>query len=493
LTALSETEVVGELAYQFEEGGDWLRAVKHLRTAADVAGRRFEPMQAAAILDHALELVRRLPDADRGSSELEILERLGAIYVTRFDSRAVPTYEAMIGRARHQGLIDLEVRGEFAMGLQLHRVSAELYRASLDRALERSAQQESSVRERTRRAYRLFRLFADWDAADAEELVRECAEVRENAEAIDLRSLMFYSLLHFYSARYREAIRLAKEAFDRTMRESGENPYYSDIFMMYQQMISPMYAFLGEWGRALHEAEANADAAMKNGNLAQAHGGARADLAWVHLLALDFDGAAEICASLLPFLQDPLLVGRKRHCRIIASLADIGRGKNDRALEDLAMLREEMSHHPLIQDRQSRMFMGWGLTEARIASNELELARAEGGAFLKVVLNNRDWQALAFDVNARVCMAQGNFGEARDHLDRALRLVKDYELPATHWRVHSTACDLQTRLGNREQAEVHRRLSRGTILKLADSLPSDQPLRKVFLSASLTRKVLGPS
>ncbi len=40
-----------ELAYQFEEGGDWLRAVKYLLSAADMAGRRFEPQQAADILE----------------------------------------------------------------------------------------------------------------------------------------------------------------------------------------------------------------------------------------------------------------------------------------------------------------------------------------------------------------------------------------------------------------------------------------------------------
>jgi len=491
LTAFSETEVVAELAYHFEEGEDWLRAVKYLRLAADVAGGRFEPMQAAAIMERALELVRRLPEADCESTELEILERLGAIYVVRFDPRAVSAYEAMIERARHYGQIEVEIRGEFAMGLQLHRVRADRYLASLERALERSTQQESPARERTQRSYRLYRLFAIWNAADAEALVQEYAEIRRNGEPIDLRLLMFYSLLHYYSGRYREAIRLAKEAFDRTMRESGENPYFSDIFMMYQQMISPMHTFAGEWGTALREAMANAEAATKNGNLVQANGGARADLAWIHVQALDFDRAYEICESLLPFLNSPLLTGRKRFCRVISALADLGRGRHDCALEVFNAVRDEMVKDSLMQDRHSRMFLGWGLTNVWLAKGDMEQARREGDAFLKSVLNDRTWQALALEANARVRIAECNFGEAQDYIDPAVKLVEDFELLLADWRVHGTAADLQIRLGNRDLAQVHLERSRGTILKLADSLPPDDRLRTVFLSAPITGEILG--
>jgi predicted ATPase len=62
------------MADHFEQGGDWLRAIKYLQLAADTAGRRFEPQQAAEVLEHALDLVKRLPEAERTASEIEILE-----------------------------------------------------------------------------------------------------------------------------------------------------------------------------------------------------------------------------------------------------------------------------------------------------------------------------------------------------------------------------------------------------------------------------------
>ena len=489
LTLISDAETASELAYQFEEGEDWLRAVRHFRTAADVAGRRFEPMQAVAILEHALELVRRIPEGERAQHEIEILERLGSIHVIRFDSRAVPTYEALIGRARHYGRIDDEIRAEFAMGLQLHRVSTQLYLASLDRALERSSQQEPDARERTKRTYRLLRLFGDWIAAEADGLIEQYAETRQRGEMVDLRSLMFYSLVHFYGSRYREAIRLAKQAFDRTMTESDRNPHLSDIYMMYQQMISSMYLCAGDWGSALRESAAHMDTATKNGNVGQAQGG-RLNAAWLHLEALDFAGAHGICESVLPYLESPLLVGRRRLCTILAACANIGQGKLDCALENLLAVRSEMAQHPQVQDRQSRMFLELGLTEARLAEGNMEQAEMEGWEFLRIVLNDRGFQAAALEVNARIYLARGNLRESQNNIEAALRLLKEYELPLANWRVHATAFDLHTLLGNWDRAHEHRKTSQDEILKLGGSLPEEQPLRRVFLSAPATLRIL---
>jgi predicted ATPase/DNA-binding winged helix-turn-helix (wHTH) protein len=70
-----------ELAQHFERGGDWVRAIKYLQLAADTAGRRFEPRQAADILEHALKLVKKLPEGERAEHETTILEGLARIYI----------------------------------------------------------------------------------------------------------------------------------------------------------------------------------------------------------------------------------------------------------------------------------------------------------------------------------------------------------------------------------------------------------------------------
>jgi hypothetical protein len=81
------------LAHQFEQSGDWLSAIRYLQLTAETAGRRFGPRQAARILEHALELVEKLPDAERAQHEITILERLGTICTASLEARAIETRE----------------------------------------------------------------------------------------------------------------------------------------------------------------------------------------------------------------------------------------------------------------------------------------------------------------------------------------------------------------------------------------------------------------
>ena len=131
LFAKHESEVAAELAGHFEQGGDWQRAVRYLRLAADTAGRRFAPRQAVQILEHALDLARKLPEAERTLSEIEILEELAAIHAVLGDSlRAIETYEALAGRAAHHGLIDVEVRALIDMAWPLSWIRSSAFAGS---------------------------------------------------------------------------------------------------------------------------------------------------------------------------------------------------------------------------------------------------------------------------------------------------------------------------------------------------------------------------
>jgi hypothetical protein len=69
--------------------------------------------------------------------------------------------------------------------------------------------------------------------------------------------------------------------------------------------------------------------------------------------------------------------------------------------------------------------------------------------------------------------------------------MEGFEVPLAAWRVHATASELYRNEGDRDSAERHLALSRETIMKLANSLPAEEPLRQIFLSAPMIRKVLG--
>ena len=59
------------------------------------------------------------------------------------------------------------------------------------------------------------------------------------------------------------------------------------------------------------------------------------------------------------------------------------------------------------------------------------------------------------------------------------------------WRVHATAFELYHDSDNRDLAEHHLALTRETVMKLANSLPPEEPLRQTYLSAPIVRKILG--
>jgi hypothetical protein len=102
------------------------------------------------------------------------------------------------------------------------------------------------------------------------------------------------------------------------------------------------------------------------------------------------------------------------------------------------------------------------------------------------------WQALAWEGNARVAMAELDDPRARDCIAKALSTMEGFEVPLAAWRVHATASELH-QTADQDLAARHLALSRETIMKLANSLPAEEPLRRIFLSAPMIRKILGDS
>ena len=92
------------------------------------------------------------------------------------------------------------------------------------------------------------------------------------------------------------------------------------------------------------------------------------------------------------------------------------------------------------------------------------------------------FKALAWEVNARIAMAVSEPEQAQDCRTKALTAMDGFEVPLAEWRVHATAAEFSELHGHSRAAKHHRELSRATVLRLAHSLPEDDPLRRTFLS-----------
>jgi tetratricopeptide (TPR) repeat protein len=259
--------------------------------------------------------------------------------------------------------------------------------------------------------------------------------------------------------------------------------------------------FLGEWGEALREIKDVISMLEKN---ADYFWGQVANLnrAWVHLHAMDFAGVLAICNSTLPLVRDPELrlpaecpTPRPvmRLCLFLRGKAETALGNYESALEHLLVARADMDRSATMLAWYHRMQLESALTELWLAKDDLKQARPQAESYLKITLATAEhtWQALAWEVNARVAMAELDLTTAQDCIAKGLSAMAGFEVPLAAWRLHATAAELYRRMKSRELAERQLALSRQTIMKLANSLPAEEPLRQTFLSAPPIRKILG--
>jgi DNA-binding winged helix-turn-helix (wHTH) protein/tetratricopeptide (TPR) repeat protein len=492
-------EVATELVYHFEQAGDWPRAIDSLQQAAEIAGRRYAHRQADAILARALELVSRLPEAQRAQTETQLLASLAAHRTAAFDMRAIETYETLAARAADYGLIDVQVRALLDLSLLLSFASTERCLELVQRALQLSAEQDPAMRIRTRTACAFRRLsVSGWNAQDAHEIRVGLAELGKGQGLAALDSDLLEASQHYcVSGEYREGRRLALEVRAKRL-EAGTNPieYERAGFLAALNAV-----FLGEWGDALKEFAAGIAGARKNADDRHALR-VRIHQAWLHLHALDFRGVRVICDSALAPLRDPAFrttsgqpIGypaQRRQALILSGSASTGLGDYASALEDLSTAASEMDHQTMFLDWYSHMPLAAGLTELCLATGDCVRARREAARFLDKALatKERTWQGLAWEINARVALENRDHARARECIGKAVSTVQGFEVPLAAWRAHATAAHIEEEAGNPEAARSYRHSSRATILRLANSLPEHEPLRKIFLSAPAVARVL---
>ena len=489
-------EVAAELAHHFEEGSDWLRAVKYLRLVAETAGRRYAPAEAARVLHHALELSKKMPEKERAANETEILDKLAAMYVVSFDMRSLETYEALRARAAYYGLIDVEVRALVDIAYPLSWFSTQRSLEAVDRALQLSAgQSDPLMRARTRASCLVRRVWVGgWNTQDAEDCRNALAEIRSAGDPLIYAwHLLDCNFIEWTSSHYREAHRNSVESLSLLLEGYEDNPYLSFAYWINEFILPWSLLFLGEWGEALRVINAGVTMATKNGDYYRAQT-LLIYQAWVHLEALDFNGVLAICESALPSLEDVARSPWRRLCRVLAASAEVAIGNYSRAMENLFAVREEMARHTVIHDWYCGLLLQSCFTELWLAQGDMSKARTESDRFLRATqaTAERTWQARAWEVNARVAMAESDLQRAEDCITEALSTMEGFEVPLAAWRVHATAARLFESATNTLLSQKHLEASCATILKLADSLSAEGSPRQTFLSAPEISKVLGP-
>jgi tetratricopeptide (TPR) repeat protein len=420
------------------------------------------------------------------------------------DIHAIETYEALAARAANDGLIDVEVRALIGMAYPLAWTSSQRSLEVLERALRLSAGQEDLLlRARARASCFALRLWQEWNHQDAQEFRNAFADILNADDRLLLAPyLADCGFISWISSEYREARQSLIESRVIQFETVEQNPYLDAAYVRGRFSLAWNLMFLGEWGEALQEIEDAIAMFDKNANY-QWGQGMHFHRAWVTLHAMDFAGVLAICNSTVPLIGDPaphpapdfptpypaVILMRL----FLTGSAETALGNYDNALEHLLAARAMMDRSTVIFVWIRRMPLESALTELWLAKGDLVQARPQAERFLKIALGTAEhtWHALAWEANARVAMQELDLPRAQDCIAKGLAAMEGFEVPLASWRVHATAFELYQNSGDRDLAERHLALSREIVMKLANSLPTEEPLRQTYLSAPVIRKILG--
>jgi predicted ATPase len=286
-------EVASELALHFEEGREYEKAIKYLRRSAENATRRFEYRHGIDTLEHALQLVPKVPTSAQAHLAIRLLERIGDIqYVLGAMSDSVKAYEKAATRAEEAGLRANHINALSCLSRPLAVIDSDRGLAALQHAEKVSTTYDDPLlRARTQLLAASSRLLYD---AWRQEGCHLCVCARQTIGQLShseppAYEQTFYSYVQALQGDYRGAL----ETAERGMSDGNE----ADNPMVYIGAIGGKLLSLlrlGQLGEVLRIIRAGYEMAEKNGNDPWFYNFREA---WLRTLAFDFEGARGVCEA----------------------------------------------------------------------------------------------------------------------------------------------------------------------------------------------------
>src|SRR5262249_37506069 len=209
--------------------------------------------------------------------------------------------------------------------------------------------------------------------------------------------------------------------------------------------------------------------------------------AWLRTAGLDFPGAPELCKRMAARTTTAYWRGPAQSIgRIASGYAALEQGKYDEASRSFAEVLDPKKTPKFFLHWIWRMHAELGLSNVSLASGNLRKVRVDADRFLQSALSTAEpnLHALAWDLEARVAMAEKDWIGAEEKSEKGLAVLHKFEIPVTAWRLHATRSDLYRQAKNETAAEAHRAYAEAIILALGNSFAPDDPLRDAFLAAT---------
>jgi DNA-binding winged helix-turn-helix (wHTH) protein len=473
--------IAAALALHFEQSRDFPRALRYLSQAAENSARRLGHDEATRYLSRALGILDRLGATDQYAARINLLrQRSWAMRSAGDLAGSVRDLHEMIAAAAAAGQLRQEVNGLLAVSrFCLHADRRVCLRAS-DEALARSdALEDDALKALVQGSSASINLYLKgWNEKDAALCERALqATERAHDHGTLIRRYGIEGILECWRSHYQECRRTGTDG-KKLAREVGD--VY--IFVLFNVLESTALLHLGEWRQLQRETIAALALAEKNAN-APAIALCRLTLAWLHVEAMDFEGARELCESVdIAILQENPFVFFFQ--RAVLAKAFVGMNELNRARKQFDDVTSRLDADGICLDFTIYTQLYHCLGEYGLKIGDLVQARTSAMKLYDYAAPapDRNHLAQALALLARIACAAGDDDEARQHLARAVALLDDTDMPLAAWRVYRAAEEINGELGEAAEAARHGARFEQVIRKLAENFDPTDKLRSSLLA-----------
>ncbi len=480
--------IAGQLALHFERGRDFPAALSHLGQSADNAARLYAYGEAQQLLEHALELLAKLPAEEQGRRAVALHERLGAMSHARGRfARAAEDFGRMLSAARALGAPAQEfaaLAGQCRAFFFSHRIAEAALRAH--EALDVAAKARSETLRIEALTLVALVLQDEGRLAESKPLLDEVIEASRRLDygATLLAGLAYRGSVHYWQSEYVAA----EAAFIEALRLANE---LRDGFLLLacRTFLGLSRGHAGRMGEALQDLEAGIETARRNGDRFWLprllnHVG------WVHRELQDFGAAIERDQEGRSLAREAGSESAEIGAIVNLAYDFTGAGRLEDAQAAFREL-EALSRAETWYGWNQRLRSHVAYAEYWLQRGQADEAEAQARTLLEAALRHdaRTYALSAHRLLARASLARGDVSAAAVHLVPALDPERSLLAPLEGWKAHATLGQVLACMNEAAGAREAYGQAAALVRQIASNI-AEEALRARFLASAAVRQVL---
>jgi serine/threonine protein kinase/tetratricopeptide (TPR) repeat protein len=472
------------LATHFERGRDYPRAIEYLIQAAKVASERYAGAAADEDYSRALQLVEKLPLAERKGKQIGLIQQRGTVRLAMGRlADAENDFNVMLDLAR-------AIEDPAYECMALNALANPFFTMNVPQRADEMSRAEKALQVAEQTGNPALRAEAIVNLALRHSVVGEPAIAKSLFEAAIplarssghdralLSTLTYRGVGHFFQTEFREAEEMLSEASELASRLRDGVILRTALFFLGWTQAS-----LGRMSDALATLQDVFEMAERNGDR---HFLSRAQkrIRWIHW---ELQGFPDIMQHSQVSTETTV---RSRRDEVTGSPINLIHIMYETEPSD----DQEKAPSEMKEWHFSGVRVQAGAAESALSQGDLNNAEKQAQALLDNSLRHGPpkYLAVAHKILGETAMARGDLATAEQELNAALEPFRTNPAPLVAWKTYAALGRLH-RLKNDAQAAREAYGCAAEIVRKIASNVDDEQLRSTFLNAPAVQEVLGGS